>query len=121
MLIGIAVSIFLVSYLFLISEKIPRAVIAVFGATLRLVERSRRAGSCSWEPGPGPAVLFQRRLDDRYGARKRADHRQVLKVIGHKRKPHGKEVSKAQRRKEGQQKKRHGHKRSGPPPRPRLP
>jgi len=37
MLIGIAVSIFLVSYFFIISEKVPRAVIAVFGATLLIM------------------------------------------------------------------------------------
>ena len=37
MLIGIAVSIFLFSYLFIISEKVPRAVIAVFGATLLIM------------------------------------------------------------------------------------
>ena len=37
MLIGIAVSIFLASYFFIISEKIPRAVIAVFGATLLIM------------------------------------------------------------------------------------
>ena len=37
MLIGIAVSIFLVSYFFIISEKVPRTVIAVFGATLLIM------------------------------------------------------------------------------------
>ena len=37
MLIGIAISIFLVSYLFIISEKVPRAVVAVFGATLLIM------------------------------------------------------------------------------------
>jgi len=37
MLIGIAIMIFLVSYLFIISEKVPRAVIAVFGATILVI------------------------------------------------------------------------------------
>lgn len=37
MLIGIAISIFFLSYLFIITEKIPRAVIAVFGGTLLII------------------------------------------------------------------------------------
>ena len=37
MLIGIAISLFLISYFFIITEKIPRAVIAVFGASLLII------------------------------------------------------------------------------------
>ena len=37
MLIGIAISLFIFSYFFIITEKIPRAVIAVFGASLLII------------------------------------------------------------------------------------
>ncbi|WP_040411237.1 ArsB/NhaD family transporter [Desulfosporosinus sp. OT] len=37
MLIGIAITLFLFSYFFIITEKIPRAVIAVFGASLLII------------------------------------------------------------------------------------
>jgi len=37
MLIGLAIGIFLFSYFFIITEKIPRSIVAVFGATLLIV------------------------------------------------------------------------------------